>query len=178
MKSKDYFFKKKNIFKSDGASLNETLGIVAICFFVLFSFSGTAYALNWNDREWREAGCPESAIGLWNTDGSNNNDKTMRIEKHKVSIIADNNIEGEFVYRKKPLKDRGKFIELFVKPVDHEKQVYIKIRPHMISQIMGAGDGTQSSYNCLIKVFQYSSQKNAKVNKYLSWDIYQFNNTN
>jgi hypothetical protein len=179
MKSKEYFIINRNILEMFRESHFGILIVITIYIIALFLFASSAYALNWNDKEWRDAGCPQSAIGLWKLDGSDNNAKTMRIEKGKVAIIAENNFEENFLYEQISLKVGDKFIELFLNPVDHVKKVYLKIRPHLIYPIRRSPEYVnKNSYNCLIKVFQYRSPKKAKFDKYLSWEIYQLNNTN
>jgi hypothetical protein len=179
MKSEEYFIKTRNILKILRGNHLRILIVTTIYLVVLFLFSSSAYALNWNDKEWKDAGCPQSAIGLWKFDGSDNKEKTMRIEKGKVAIIAGNNIEEKFLYETISLKVGDKFIELFLNSIDHVKKIFLKIRPHLISPIRKSlGDVNKNSYNCLIKVFQYSSPINAKFDKYSSWKIYKLNNTN
>ena len=179
MKSKKCFVKSRNILKIFRGSHFGVLIVTPLYTIALFLFTGSAYALNWNDKEWRDAGCPQSAIGLWKLDGSDNNAKTMRIEKGKVAIIAENNFEENFLYEQISLKVGDKFIELFLNSIDHVNKIYLKIRPHLISPIRKSlGDVNKNSYNCLIKVFKYSSPINAKFDKYSSWKIYKLNNTN
>ena len=179
MKSKKCFVKSRNILKIFRRSYFGILIVTPLYFIALFLFVGSAYALNWSDKEWRDAGCPRSAIGLWKLDGSDSNKKAMRIEKGKVAIIANNKSEENFLYEQASLKDGNKFIELVLDHAAHKKQIYLKIRPHLISQIRESQGGVnKSSYNCLIKVFQYSSPKKTKFDKYSSWEIYQLNNSN
>ena len=177
MKSKEYFIKSKNILKIFIGSRFGILIVTPLYIIALFLFTSSAYALNWNDKEWKDAGCPQSAIGLWRSDGPDNNKKDMRIEKGKVAIITNNKSEEIYLYEQTFVKDGSKFIELVLDPVAHKKQIYLKIRPHLISPIRkGQGGVNKSSYNCLIKVFQYSSPKKTKFDKYSSWEIYQLNN--
>lgn len=178
MKSKKSSLDKKNISKVFSSELCRVLTVISIASLILFSLASNVYALSWNDKQWGGAGCPSSGIGKWKSGGSNiDSDKIMLIEKNRVSIITNNNSEKQFLYKKTSLHAKGKFIELFRELTDGEKQMYIKIRPHLISPIEGARDANKSSFDCLIKVFQYSSPKDAKLDKYLKWDIYKLKNT-
>jgi hypothetical protein len=178
MKSKKCFVKSRNILKIFRGSHFGVLIVTPLYTIALFLFTGSAYALNWNDKEWRDAGCPQSAIGLWKLDGSNGNEKAMRIEKGEIAIMENNKPEEKFLYEQTPLKVGVKYIELFLDPLHHGKKIYFKIRPHLITPInRDLGDVDKNTYSCLIKVFQYRSAKNAKLDKYSSWKIYQLNNS-
>ena len=178
MKSKKSSLDKKNISKVFSSELCRVLTVISIASLILFSLASNVYALSWNDKQWGGAGCPNSGIGKWKSDDSNvDNEKIMLVQKNRVSIITNNNSEKQFLYKKTSLHAKGKFIELSGKLIDGEKQMYIKIRPHLISPTEGARDTNKSSFKCLIKVFQYSSPKDAKFDKYSSWDIYQLKNT-
>ena len=179
MKSKEYFIKSRNILKIFIGSRFGILIVTPLYIIALFLITSSAYALNWNDKEWKGAGCPQSAIGLWKIDGSDGNENAMRIEKGKIAIIENNKSEENFLYEQTPLKDGVKYIELSLDPLHHGKKIYLKIRPHLITQInRDIGDVNKNTHNCLIKVFQYRSSKSAKFDKYSSWKIYQLNNTN
>ena len=178
MESKVYSLNKKQISLISSIELSRILILIYISSFILLSLASNAYSLSWNDKQWEMAGCPNSGIGKWKSDDSNvDNEKIMLVQKNRVSIITNNNSEKQFLYKKTSLHAKGKFIELFRKLIDGEKQMYIKIRPHLISPTEGARDTNKSSFKCLIKVFQYSSPKDAKFDKYSSWDIYQLKNT-
>lgn len=179
MKSKNYSLNRKNKVRIFCTELCEVLIMVSIFSFSFLSFVGNSFALNWHDKEWKSAGCPNSGIGKWKSDGPNiNNDKIMFIERDRVSIISSNKFDEQFLYKKKSLNVNGEFIELFHKSVAGEKQVYIKIRPHLIFSLEGVRDANENQFNCLIKVFQYRSPKDAKFDKYLSWSIFRLINTN
>jgi hypothetical protein len=179
VKSINYLVKRNNKAKIWSIELSRMSIVISIFSFLFLSFASDTYALSWQDKEWEEAGCPKSGIGKWKSNGSNiENDKIMIIEKNRVSIIANNKFEEQFLYKESSSHIKSEFIQLILKTVDEEKQMYIKIRPHLISSLEGARDFKENPFNCFIKVFQYDSPKDIKFDKYLKWDIFQLKNTN
>ena len=150
--------------------------MIGACMFmlILFAYINFASALNWQDKEWKEANCPNTAMGTWISENPNfPNGKILNIQKNKISIIGSHNTEEKFIYKKSSIQVGDKFIEMVLQPMEQEKNLYLKIRPHLITSTSGQENKILNSYNCLIKVFQFNSQKHAKFDKYSSWDIYQ-----
>jgi hypothetical protein len=179
LKLKVYLVNNRNIIKIYSKRNLKIFIIISVFSISLLQFATSTYALNWLDKEWKEAGCPKSGIGKWSSDGSNiDNEKIMLIEKKRVSIFSNNKLEGQFLYKNDFLSVKRDFIELFDNSFDGEKQVFIKIRPHLIFTVGNTSDSNENKFKCLIKVFQYSSVQDAKFDKYSRWDIYQLKNTN
>jgi hypothetical protein len=177
MKSQKYFYKGRdfiNIRKIAGR-----MTVIGACIFILilFAYINFASALNWQDKEWMEASCPNTAIGTWKSENPNfPNGKILNIQKNKISIIGNHNSEEKFIHKKSSVQVGGKFIEMVIQPMEQDKNIYLKIRPHLITSTRDQGNKKPITYNCMIKVFQFNSQKHAKFDKYSSWDIYQLKN--
>ena len=153
--------------------------VIGACIFILilFAYINFASALNWQDKEWMEASCPNTAIGTWKSENPNfPNGKILNIQKNKISIIGNHNSEEKFIHKKSSVQVGGKFIEMVIQPMEQDKNIYLKIRPHLITSTRDQGNKKPITYNCMIKVFQFNSQKHAKFDKYSSCDIYQLKN--
>jgi len=148
-----------------------------IFFLILFAYINFASALNWKDKEWVEASCPNTAIGTWKSENPNfPNGKILNIQKNKVSIIGNHNSGEKYIHKKGSIQVGGKFIEMVLQPLENEKNIFLKIRPHLITSKSGHENNKPITYNCMNKVFKFDSQKHAKFDKYSSWDIYQLKN--
>lgn len=177
MRSRKYFIKGKNILKIFGIDCGVKITIACMFLIPLFAFTSIALALNWQDQDWKGAGCPETAIGEWGSEKPNSHIETsISIQKNKITIIGSNNSKEETLYKKSSFQIGEKFIEFSLRPVEGGKRIYLKVRPHLITPIKDSGDVNQNSRDCLIKVFQYRSQKHAKFDKYSSWGIYKLKN--
>jgi hypothetical protein len=66
---------------------------------------------------------------------------------------------------------KNKITEIILSGKNQTEQKHLKIRPH-IANISLDGD-KEKNVSCEIKVFQYANQKDAKLDKYMSWNIYK-----
>jgi len=166
MTTQKYFYKGRDFFK-----LRKTIGRLVITLalaiaLLLFAVILPAFALDWNDNEW--AYCPRAVEGTWVSDNPNAlNSKTLSIQKNKISMI--NNDNGEVSFTGNTFAKKGKFIEIVLQSNTKDKEIYLKLRPHLIQ----TNSDPESKTYCRIKVFQFSSLAHAKFDKYSSWDIYQ-----
>ena len=177
MRSKKYLIKGKNILKIFGFNCGVKVTRAFIFFVPLFAFASIAFALSWQDKDWKEAGCPETAIGEWKSEKSDLYKRTsINIQKNKITVSGGNDSKEETFNMKISFQVGEKFVELSLKPVEAGKRIYLKMRPHLITPIRDSGNVNQNSHDCLIKVFQYRSQQHAKFNKYSSWGIYKLKN--
>ena len=118
----------------------------------------SANGLDWNDKKWKDLGCPNNILGDWlSRDGKN----SISFENHR--IIHNVNLKTP----------ENHLIDIDLKPVNPEGEglAFIKVRPHL-----AFSRGEPGASECLIKVFRFKSQKDAKFDKYLSWDIYKILN--
>ncbi len=177
MKRYKYYFKGTDLVKIRKIVGRMTMIGACIFLLILFAYINFASALSWQDKEWKDANCPNTGIGTWISENPNSpNGKILNIQKNKISIIGNHDSEDKIFYKKSSIQVGGKFIEMVLSPMKQEKNIYLKMRPHLITSRSGQGNNKLSTYNCLIKVFQFNSQKHAKFDKYSSWDIYQLKN--
>ena len=152
-------------------------GIGVACFWALFFLVcvNPVLALGWSDREWIEAGCPSSILGTWTSDHANNRGKKiLNIATNKIGVTGNQNVE-EFFFDKENIVSGSRFVEINLQPVskDKKKNIYLKIRPHLINLKNDPRNINPDAYHCLIKVFQFDSKNKAKFDKYSGWDIYK-----
>ena len=141
---------------------------------ILSAYINTVSAMNWEDKEWVEAGCPIAIRGTWSSGSPNEKiKKSLNIQTDKISITHAQNNKELFSFSGKTLKKRGRYAEMALQSrnIEINKDTYFKIRPLMAPESRKSG-----AYTCFIKVFQFNSEKNMKFDKYSSWDIYQLKN--
>ena len=157
-------------------SIMEFKGIrILFLFFVIFLNVKPALALDWDDREWINAGCPSGIIGTWVASDLNNLDKTIvSIGSHIITITNNQGLEQQFSLNNKPRFEKGRFVEINMRSLSKEenKSVYLKIRPHLIKLVKSSDDASLSTYECLIKIFYYDSQQNSNRHQYSDWEFY------
>jgi hypothetical protein len=157
-------------------SIMEFKGIrILFLFFVIFLNVKPALALDWDDSEWINAGCPSGIIGTWVASDLNNFDKTIvSIGSHLITITNNQGQEQQFSLNNKPKLKKGRFVEINMSslPKEVNKSVYLKIRPHLMKLVKNSDDSSLSSYECLIKIFYYDSQKYLNRHQYSDWEFY------
>ena len=140
--------------------------IFFICAFLLFAVNLPAFALDWNDKEW--ANCPPKVEGIWISDNPDSmKSKTLNIQKKRIGLTLSR--DGQVSFTGNAFADKGKFVEMVLESTKKKKEIFLKLRPHMVKTSLDP----ESRTDCLIKVFQFNSQAHAKFDKYSSWDIYQ-----
>jgi len=166
MISQKYFYKGRDLLQ-----LRRTIGRLAMTIactlvFLFFAVIRPALALEWSDKEW--ANCPHTVEGIWVSDNPDPvNNKTLTIQKNRVTITQNKDGEVSFIGNK--FEEKGKYLEMVLQSTLKEKEIYIKLRPHMVQ----TKSYPENRTDCRIKVFQFNSQAHSKFDKYSSWDIYQ-----
>jgi hypothetical protein len=166
MTSQKYFYKRQNFIQLHLAIGRLAVTIVCTLVVLIFTVVLPAFALDWGDNEW--ASCPSTVEGTWLSDNPDSiNSKTLHIQKNRVSITQ--NMDGEVSFTGNTFLEKGNFIEMVLQSTTKEKEIHLKLRPHIIQTY---SDPVNRAH-CRIKVFQFNSQVHAKFNKYSSWEIYQ-----
>jgi hypothetical protein len=144
------------------------LAMTTVCTLVVLIFTVVlpAFALDWDDNEW--ASCPSTVEGIWISDNPDSiNIKILNIQKNSVSITQY--MGGEISFTGNTFLEKRNFIEMVLQSTTKEKEIYLKLRPHIVQTY----SDPENSTHCRIKVFQFNSQSHAKFDKYSSWEIYQ-----
>ena len=152
---------------------------------LLMTFTATpAFSLDWNDEEWAQAGCPKGVVGTWLPQDLQSKWGTLTIREGTL-ICVQNQSGGkklpthewvrQYSFYDSTLAADQRFIKLALHPVKEGKyQSYtVKIRPHLVGLPAGQWATNSSSADCLIKVFKFKSQEEAKFDKYSDWAIYR-----
>ena len=61
-------------------------------------------------------------------------------------------------------------MELKLKPLNKGKELVIKIRPHLVHT---SPKTQKKDSKCLIKIFTFKNEQNAKRDKYSKWNIFR-----
>ena len=155
------------------------------CFTLLMTFIVTpAFSLDWNDEEWAQAGCPKAVTGTWLPQDTRSKWGTLTIREG--ALVCVQNQYGEeklplsewvrhYTFDDSTLTTDQRFIKLALHPIrEGEYQGYIvKIRPHLVGLPAGQRAINPSSSDCLVKLFKFKSQEEAKFDKYSDWAIYR-----
>ena len=138
---------------------------------LLFFFITPSYSLSWEDEEWLKPGCPKTVLGNWALDNpANTNLKLLSINNKEVVYISKNNRERKFRITKSSFTLENRYIEVKLKPLNKGKELVIKIRPHLVHTSPKA---QKKDSNCLIKIFTFKNEQNAKRDKYSQWNIFR-----
>jgi hypothetical protein len=166
MTSQKYFYTRQGLIQFRLALGRHAITITCALVVLIFTAVLPAFALDWNDNEW--ASCPSTVEGIWLSDNPDSiNIKTLNIQKNRVSITQ--NMDGEVSFTGNTFLEKGSFIEMTLQSTTKEKEIHLKIRPHIVQTY----SDPENKAHCKIKVFQFDSQAHAKFDKYSSWDIYQ-----
>jgi hypothetical protein len=148
--------------------------ILVLFFMIIFNIK-PALALDWGDSEWINAGCSSGIAGTWIASDLNNVDKKIvSIGSHIITITNNKGLEKKFSLNNKPRFENGRFVEINMRPLSMEKNrsVYLKIRPHLIKSMKSSDDSSLITYECLIKIFYYDSQRNLNRHQHSDWEFY------
>jgi len=150
---------------------------VFLCVFIFMLISSIpVYSLDWNDKEWIEAGCPFDIFGKWVSVGVDvKNKKLLSIDQNKIRVLRNQTLEQEYLFKTKDMHRDASFINLKLLPSlnGNKKNLYLKIRPHLVHTKIVSKKLKVNIDSCLIKVFEFESKKSAELNKYLNWGIYK-----
>ena len=81
----------------------------------------------------KKASCPETSIGVWDSEILNlHNERIINIKDNKIVIIGNQNSEEFFLRNKNSFKIGEKFIEFNIN-TDDRKKVYLKFWPNLIA---------------------------------------------
>jgi len=141
-----------------------------------FFISANAFGLGWADREWISSGCPSKILGVWKARSSP--DKAphkMEIAKGVISLTTNEGNDKKFFYGESKFIKQARFLQLSLREGDPNSKNYAvwKIRPHLtwMPKMDHREDNNKS--NCLIKVLRFKNKKEARFDKYQTWDIYE-----
>ena len=166
MTSQKYFYKRQDFIQFCLVIGRLAMTIACTLIVLIFIVILPAFALDWDDNEW--ASCPSTVEGTWLSENPDSiNSKTLNIQKNRVSITQ--NMDGKVSFTGDTFLEKGNFIEMVLKSTTKEKEIHLKIRPHIVQTY----SDPETRAHCRIKVFQFNSRAHAKINKYSSWDIYQ-----
>ena len=136
---------------------------------LLFFFISPSYSLSWNDKEWLKSGCPKTASGKWVIDRPETTDlKFISINNKEVTYTFKRDKAQKFGIENYSLISKKKYIKLKLKPVNSQKEIILKIRPHLLHMNF---QKEKNHPNCLIKVFTYKNERHAKTERYSGWNI-------
>jgi hypothetical protein len=149
MISKNISIKIKNVLNIHWTSYGIIVIRASILIITLFLFTNIALALNWKDKEVKEAGCHETSIGEWKSETLNlHNEKIINIQENKIVIIGNHKSDQYFLRNKKSFKIGEKFIEFNINTDDRKKEFYLKIGPHLITTKIDYQNSNNTSHNC------------------------------
>ncbi len=171
MSKQKYFYKGKDMMKARNPVFNLFITLTFALVGLLFFFITSSYSLSWEDEEWLKPGCPKTVSGNWALDNpANTNLKLLSINNKEVIYISKNDQKRKFRITKSSFVLENRYIEVKLKPLNKGKELVIKIRPHLVH--MGPNAQKKDS-NCLIKVFNFKNEQNAKRDKYSQWNIFR-----
>ncbi len=134
----------------------------------------SAHALDWNDAEWKV--CPQQDLtGRWTARShSQTAPKAIRFDGEQAEFWLPNEKTATVVFTQNAVEtETGSYIELVLRNPKLKKQVpnVLRIRPHAVFPAEPESKRTRPV--CLIKIFRFSSPKNAERGKYEDWNIYE-----
>ena len=174
MYSQKYYIKGRDL-----VGLRKTFmrGVVmaSILFLLLVGFPRPGHSVDWNDKTWINSGCPNGVLGNWL---SQNDENKLSIENNRIITRTLDKKEKYYSYTGNPLTSGKRFIRLSLEQmnINEATQMHLKIRPHLTHSFQSSKVASSESSECLIKVFYFESEKDAKFGKYISWDIYKRSN--
>lgn len=150
--------------------------LIGLTFLSPLFFSTNVFSLGWADREWISSGCPSKILGVWKARSSP--DKApheMQIAKGMILLKSSDGLEKFYFYEESKFVKEARFLQVNLKedaPESTDSMVW-KIRPHLTwkSSINNSNEAKKS--DCLIKVLRFKNEKQARFDKYETWDIYE-----
>ncbi len=152
---------------------NYILGLIITPVFTLAGllsfFVSPSYSLGWNDKEWLQSGCPNTASGKWAADTPETTDlRFLSINNSEVTYTSKSDETHKFGIRKSYFISKNQYVK--IKPVNSQNETVLKIRPHLIHMDLQKETNNPS---CLIKVFTYRNERYAKMDRYSGWNIFR-----
>ena len=157
--------------KTQKSEINLIITLIFAVVGLLPFFITPSYSLGWQDEEWLKPGCPKTVSGIWATDNPDNtNLKLLSINNKEFIYISKNDQKHKFGIIKSSSVLEDQYMELKLKPLNKGKELVIKIRPHLVHTSPKA---QKKDSNCLIKIFTFKNEQNAKRDKYSKWNIFR-----
>ena len=157
--------------KTQKSEINLIITLIFAVVGLLPFFITPSYSLGWQDEEWLKPGCPKTVAGIWAKDNPDNtNLKLLSIDNKEFIYISKNDQKHKFGIIKSSSVLENQYIEVKLKPLNKGKELVIKIRPHLVHTNPKA---QKKDSNCLIKIFTFKNEQNAKRDKYSEWNIFR-----
>ena len=171
MSKQKYLYKGRNMVKTRNSEINLIITLIFAVVGLLSFFITPSYSLGWEDEEWLKPGCPKTVSGIWATDNPDNtNLKLLSINNKEFIYISKNDQKHKFGIIKSSSVLENQYIEVKLKPLNKGKELVIKIRPHLVHTSPKA---QKKDSKCLIKIFTFKNEQNAKRDKYSKWNIFR-----
>ena len=97
----------------------------------------------------------------------------VNIYQDKIVFLSNHDLEEKYSYNQKNILRNSTYVGVNLLPVSKEQSIYLKLRPHLVQSENKTMHMNKITQNCFVKVFKFESQKNAKYDKYLNWEIYK-----
>ena len=171
MSEQKYFYRGWDMVKLINSEFNLIITSIFVLVGLLCFFITPSYSLGWQDKEWLKPGCPKTVSGNWAVDNlTNRNLKLLSIDNKEFIYISKNDQKHKFgIIKSSPVLE-NQYIEIKLKPLNKGKERVIKIRPHLVHTNPKA---QKKDSNCLIKIFTFKNEQNAKRDKYSEWNIFR-----
>ena len=171
MSKQKYLYKARDMVKTRNSEINLIITLIFSVVGLLSFFITPSYSLGWEDEEWLKPGCPKTVSGIWATDNPDNtNLKLLSINNKEFIYISKNDQKHKFGIIKSSSVLEDQYMELKLKPLNKGKELVIKIRPHLVHTSPKA---QKKDSKCLIKIFTFKNEQNAKRDKYSKWNIFR-----
>ena len=171
MSEQKYFYRGWDMVKLINSEFNLIITSIFALVGLLCFFITPSYSLGWQDKEWLKPGCPKTVSGNWAVDNlTNRNLKLLSINNKEFIYISKNDQKHKFGIIKSSSVLENQYIEVKLKPLNKGKEQIIKIRPHLVQTSPKA---QKKDSNCLIKIFTFKNEQNAKRDKYSEWKIFR-----
>ena len=157
--------------KTRNSEINFIINFVFALVGLLSCFITPSYSLGWQDEEWLKPGCPKTVSGNWAVDNlANRNLKLLSINNKEFIYISKNDQKHKFGIIESSFGLENQYLEVKLRPLKKGKELVMKIRPHLVRMSRKA---EKKDSSCLIKVFTFKNEKNAKRDKYSEWNIFR-----
>ena len=171
MSKQKYFYRVWDMVKLISSEFNLIITSIFALDGLLCFFITPSYSLGWQDEEWLKPGCPKTVSGIWAADNPDNtNLKLLSIDNKEFIYISKNDQKHKFGIIKSSSVLENQYIEVKLKPLNKGKELVIKIRPHLVHTSPKA---QKKDSKCLIKIFTFKNEQNAKRDKYSKWNIFR-----
>jgi hypothetical protein len=150
--------------------------LMVVIFLVPLFSSTNGFSLGWADKEWISSGCPSKILGVWKARSSP--DKAphkMQIVKGMILLKTREGSEKFYFYGESKFVKQARFLQVSLKEGNPESgdSIVWKIRPHLTWKSSIKNSNAAKNSDCLIKVLRFKNEKQARFNKYQTWDIYE-----